>query len=231
MFMFPVTQRGDVCHVKWKHHALCLCIWTEKRDRFLWKCRYHLGHCSQDSPSRVSFFIPSVGLTEHLCFLDFHLPGEMLDSENTIFPCSLVSAETMWLLTLPFLIVCHVSQLRCIFFFSFWEDNQDILPCVLLQYHLFCHMLEHGSLFGPDASTETLESVKQWWVLICLPVWTMTTPTSVPVPSVVSAQLWPNTTTIYCIYVVSGFTSPTLPLSLSYTVSGCLLPVLGTCYC
>ena len=109
MFMLTVTQRGDVCHVKWKLRALCLCIWIENRDGFLWKRRYHLGHCSEDSPSRDFFFIPSVGLTEHLCYLDFHLPGERLDSESIIFPCSLVLAEIMWLLNVPFLIAIWAS--------------------------------------------------------------------------------------------------------------------------
>jgi len=82
MFMLTAMQRRDICHLKWKYRALRLCIWTENRDRFLWKCKYHLGRCSQASPYKDFFFIPSVGLTEHLCCLDFHLPGEMLDSEQ-----------------------------------------------------------------------------------------------------------------------------------------------------
>lgn len=53
MFLLTVTQRGDVCHVKWKHRALCFCFWIENWGRFLWKCSYHPGHCSQDPPSHL----------------------------------------------------------------------------------------------------------------------------------------------------------------------------------
>lgn len=163
MFVLTVTQKGDVCHVKWKHRALCLCIWTENSDRFLWKCRYHLGHCSQDSPSRQFFFIPSVGLTEHLCYLDFHLPGEMLGSESMIFPCSLVLAEG--LLTLPFLIVYHLGLLHRIFWGGFFlQDKQDHLPCLLLQCHLFCQSVDHYlALIRPLKSLGVLNSGGFWF--------------------------------------------------------------------
>lgn len=102
MFMLTVTQRGDVCHIKWKHRALCSCIWIEKTD--------FCGNTDTilvDTAHRM--LLLSAGLTEHLCHLDFHLPEETLDSENMIFLCSLVLAETMWLVTFPFLISIGAS--------------------------------------------------------------------------------------------------------------------------
>lgn len=227
MFMLTVTQRGDVCHVKWKHRALCLCIWIENRDRFLWKCRYHLGCCSQDSSSRDFFFIPSVGLTEHLCYLYFHLPGEMPDSESMIFP---LQPGLSWnnVASNPSLSDC---QLHCIFWDVFCKITRTVYRVAYYSNISFvmCRSVDHYlTLMQPLKSLRVSKSGGFW---LASPYGTMTTLTSVPVTSIVSAQMSPTTTTICGIYVVSSFTSPTLPLFLSCAVSGCLPPFVGICYC
>lgn len=134
----------------------------KNRGRFWWKCRWHLGHCSQDSASRDFFFIPSVGLTEHLCYSDFFLQGKCWNSEQD-FPLQPgLSCD------LPFLITIGAS---CTMSFEIFCKITVFLTRVT-------PALSHVAVVGHYLALIHLEAVRQWWVMICLPMWTMTTLTS-----------------------------------------------------
>ncbi|XP_028584994.2 P2Y purinoceptor 1-like [Podarcis muralis] len=153
-------------------------------------------------------------------------------NRSTVFLCNLVFADIMWILTLPFLIYYHLNQLH-------WTFGESFCKIIRTAYHLCYYCSIHFvTCLGMDRYLAIVHPLKSLWVLnkqhsllISSSIWTVTGLVSLPVVYVAGTQACPNNKTICSLYVFSSSTYITLPLSVSCSVAGCLLPFAAICYC
>lgn len=153
-------------------------------------------------------------------------------NRSTVFLCNLVLADISWILTLPFLIYYHLNQLHWIFGDVLCKITRTVYHiCYYCSiYFVTCLSMDrYLAIVHPLKSLQVLN--KRQSLLICLSIWIVTSLVSVPVAYTASTQICPNNKTICSLYVFSSFTHISLPLSISCTVAGCLLPFIAICFC
>ncbi|XP_042301146.1 P2Y purinoceptor 1-like isoform X2 [Sceloporus undulatus] len=153
-------------------------------------------------------------------------------NRSTVFLCNLVFADITWILTLPFLIYYHLNHLH-------WPFGDSFCKMTRTAYHLFYYssiyfvtclsMDRYLAIVHPLKSLWVLNKQHSWLISCC--IWAVTGLVSLPVTYVASTQMCPNNKTICSLYIFSSSTYITLPLSVSCSIGGCLLPFGAICYC
>ncbi|XP_072322934.1 P2Y purinoceptor 1-like [Scyliorhinus torazame] len=153
-------------------------------------------------------------------------------NRSTLFLCNLTIADTMWMLTLPFLIYYHFARLqwvfgdlackmvRCMYHACFYSSIYFVTCISLDRYLAVVHPLQSFFLLSRRQS-----------LYVCVGIWVLTSVVSIPSALMTFIIPCSQNQTICTLYIFSYTTDKTLPYTLISTVTGFVLPFVAICYC